>query len=316
MSALSIEAVGLTKHYNSFIALSDLNLSLSGSKCVGFLGPNGAGKTTTLKIFADMIRPTKGKALINGIDVRENKKEALAGCGILVETPEIYPSLTVREALSMLAEIRGIPGSRKKEMIFEAISEVKMEEWLDKKVGKLSKGMKQRVNIAAALLAEPEIMLLDEPSTGLDPRGMAEVREIVKGLKRKSRLIFMSSHLLSEVAEVCDEVAIIDHGRLLMYDTIENATAGLSGSGDITIAEVDFSKPLGEPLLKSISHIEGVVEAAPLNHKRLALKFRGGVEAQERILGEIAAMKSGMISFKPSSSALEDAYLRLVKDTV
>src|SRR5229473_3636708 len=180
MSVPSIVAENLTKNYGSFTALFKLNLKIEGSKCVGFLGPNGAGKTTTLKIFTDMIRPTEGKALINGIDVHLNKRKALSSVGSLIESPEIYPSLTPREALSMVSEIRGLPRSEKRKKIEEVVSEVKMEEWLDKKVGKFSKGMKQRINISAALLSEPEILLLDEPSTGLDPRGMSEVREIVK----------------------------------------------------------------------------------------------------------------------------------------
>src|SRR6059036_3226486 len=171
MNAPSIEAVNLSKRYGSFPALSNLNLKIEGSKCVGFLGPNGAGKTTTLKIFTDMIRASEGRALINGIEVHPNKKKALESAGALIESPEIYPSLTPREAL---------PKGERRKTIEDAVAEVKMDEWLDKKVGKFSKGMKQRINIAAALLSDPEVILLDEPTTGLDPRGQAEVRDIVK----------------------------------------------------------------------------------------------------------------------------------------
>src|SRR5437763_13708642 len=131
----------------------------------------------------------------------------------------------------MVAEIRGMPRSDRKKKIEEVVAEVKMEEWLDKKVGRFSKGMKQRVNIAAALLSDPDVFLLDEPTTGLDPRGMAEVRDIVKSLKTRNRLIFMSSHLLNEVQDVCDEVAMIDHGKLLVYDSLSNVTSRLSHDG-------------------------------------------------------------------------------------
>src|SRR5882762_8811646 len=130
MNNPSIEAVNLSKRYGSFLALSKLNLKIEGSKCVGFLGPNGAGKTTTLKIFTDMIRASEGRALINGIDVHLNKKRALASVGALIESPEIYPALTPREALSMIAEIRGMPRSERKRKIEEVVSEVKMNEWL------------------------------------------------------------------------------------------------------------------------------------------------------------------------------------------
>ncbi len=309
----SIEAVNLTKRYNGFTALSNLNLKIEGSKCVGFLGPNGAGKTTTLKIFTDMIRASEGDALINGVSVHENKRKALESCGALIESPEIYPALTPREALSMIAEIRGMPRGERRSRIEEVVREVKMEEWLDKKVGKFSKGMKQRINIAAALLSEPDVLLLDEPTIGLDPRGMAEVRDIVKSLKRKSRLIFMSSHLLFEVSDVCDEVAMIDHGKLLVYDTLANVS---SGNGGGNVVEVGLSRDVDVPTVSNhISSLPGVVSAERMDARNLRIRFSGGLEIQERLLGDLVAMKIGMVSFRPSSTALESSYLDLIKDT-
>ncbi len=317
MSVPSIEAVNLSKRYGSFSALSNLNLKIEGSKCVGFLGPNGAGKTTTLKLFTDMIRASEGKALINGISVHENKKKALASVGSLIESPEIYPALTPREALSMVAEIRGMPRSERKKKIEEVVAEVKMEEWLDKKVGKFSKGMKQRINISAALLSEPEILLLDEPSTGLDPRGMSEVREIVKSLKHKNRLIFMSSHLLNEVSEICDEVAMIDHGKLLVYDKLNNVVSRFSGDGGEIIIDVGLSRAIDDLMLsRNISSMAGVVSAEKLDMKSLRIKFSGSLENQEKLLSDLVALKIGLVSFHPSSSALEDTYLNLIKETL
>ncbi len=312
----SLEAVGLTKRYGSFTALSNLNLKIEGSKCVGFLGPNGAGKTTTLKIFTDMIRATEGKAMINGVTVHENKRTALAHVGDLIESPEIYPSFTPKEALSMVAEIRGVPGSERAKRIEEAINEVKMDEWKNKKVGKFSKGMKQRINIASALLSEPDIIILDEPTSGLDPRGMAEVRDIVKALKRKNRLVFMSSHLLPEVSDVCDEVAMIDHGKLLVYDTLENVTTKFSGDGG-SIVEAGFSRSIDDgQSIKSISSLPGVVSVDKVDSRNLRIKFTGGSAVQEQLLSNIATMKLGMLSFRASASALEDTYLNLIKDTL
>ena len=293
-----------------------MNLKIEGAKCVGFLGPNGAGKTTTLKLFTDMIRATEGKAFINGIPVHENKRRALAHVGDLIESPEIYPSFTPYEALSMVADLRGVPKSEKKNRIDEAIAEVKMEDWKDKKVGKFSKGMKQRINIAAALLSEPDIIILDEPTTGLDPRGMAEVRDIVKSLKKKNRLIFMSSHLLPEVSDVCDEVAMIDHGKLLVYDKLENVTTKFSGDGG-AIVEVGFSRSMDDASsIKNISSVSGVVSVERIDSKNLRIKFSGGAPGQEQLLSNLAAMKIGLLSFRASSSALEDTYLNLIKDTL
>jgi ABC-2 type transport system ATP-binding protein len=311
----SIEAIHLSKRFGPFVAVSDLNLRIEGSKCVGFLGPNGAGKTTTLKVFTDLIRPSSGEALINGVNVHTHKKEALASVAALIETPEIYPSLTPREALMMIAEIRGVPTAERNKRIEEAVSEVHMEEWLDKRVGKFSKGMKQRICIASALLSDPSILLLDEPTNGLDPRGMSEVRDIVKSLKGKRRLIFMSSHILSEVADVCDEVAMIDHGKLIVYDTISNVTAKFSGGENMM--EVGLQRPIDALLVtKNIANLPGVVVAEQKDDRNLKIRFRGGLDVQERILSDLVRMNIGVISYKPTSSELEDAYLKLIKDTL
>ena len=307
--------MNLSKRYGSFTAVSDLNLKIEGSKCVGFLGPNGAGKTTTLKMFTDLIRPSAGDALINGVNVHTQKKKALASVSALIETPEIYPSLTPREALMMIAEIRGVPSTERSKRIEEAVSEVHMEEWIDKRVGKFSKGMKQRICIASALLSDPTILLLDEPTNGLDPRGMSEVRGIVKSLKTKKRLIFMSSHILSEVSEVCDEVAMIDHGKLIVYDTIPNVTAKFTGGENIV--EVELQRPIDSELtIKKIAASPSIVTAEKKDDRNLTIRFSGGSDAQEKILSDLVKMNIGVISYKPASSELEDAYLKLIKPTV
>ena len=313
----SLEAVNLSKKYGTLNALSNINLKIEGPKCVGYLGPNGSGKTTTLKLFTDMIRASEGKALINGISVHENKRMALEHCGALIESPEIYPSLTPREALSMVADIRGLHHSDARKKIEETVAEVKMQEWLDKKVGKFSKGMKQRINIAAALLSDPGIVMLDEPTTGLDPRGQAEVRDIVKDLKKKNRLVFMSSHLLNEVSEVCDEVAMIDHGKLLVYDKLTNVTEKFSQDGGGSVIDAELIKDIDDQTVnKSISSLAGVSSVERINSRNLRIKFSGDRDEQAKLLSDLAALKIGLVSFKPSSSSLEDTYLNLIKDTL
>jgi ABC-2 type transport system ATP-binding protein len=310
----SIEAVNLTKKYGNFTAVANLNLKIEGTKCVGFLGPNGSGKTTTLKMFTDLIRPSSGQALINEVNVHTHKKKALESVGTLIELPEIYPSLTPREALMMIAEIRGVLPAERKKRIEEAISEVRMSEWIDKRVGKFSKGMKQRICIASALLSDPAVILLDEPTSGLDPRGMSEVRDIIKSLKGKNRLIFMSSHILSEVADVCDEVAMIDHGKLILYDSLLNVTDKFAGGN---IVEVELRRPFETVILEKIkTNLPGVDSAEKINDKNFRIKFSGGLDAQEGILTGIVKMDLGVISFKPASSELEDAYLKLITSTL
>lgn len=312
----SLEAVSLSKRYGTLVALASLNLKLQGSKCVGFLGPNGAGKTTTLKIFSDMIRASEGEAYINGVEIKANKRLALASCGVLVETPEIYPALTAREALSMFAEIKGVPKGKRSERVNEVVAEVRMEDWIDGKVGKFSKGMKQRINIAAALIGDPEILILDEPTSGLDPRGMAEVREILKSLKRRNKLIFMSSHLLNEVTDICDEVALINKGRLLLYDSVMNV---VTRNADAEVEfEVQFSRPVDKSAISSaLAPIKSVRSIKEIDSRTLSISFSGGNSAQEAIVSELASMNIGLLNFRASNStitALEDVYLSLIKE--
>jgi ABC-2 type transport system ATP-binding protein len=309
--APSIEAVGITKKFGDFTAVNALNLNLRGAKCVGFLGPNGAGKTTTMKMFTGLISPTSGSALINGVDVSKDKKAALASCSTLIETPEIYPSLTPREALSMLCEIRGVPGGERNKRIDEALGRVKMQEWERKKVGSFSKGMKQRVNVASTLLSDPEVIILDEPSTGLDPRGMSEVRDIVMSLK--DRLVFMSSHLLAEVTEVCQEVAMIDHGKLLVYDTIENVTSKFAGGGGAV--EIGFARNVADETSSKVSRLEGVKSVTRSNDRHLIVRFDSAVTSQDRLFEGVAGLRVGALSFG-AASGLEDAYLSLIKETL
>ena len=311
----SIEAINLTKEYGSFCALSDLNLKIEGTKCVGFLGPNGAGKTTALKMFTDLIKPTKGQALINGVNVHTHKKEALECVGTLIETPEIYSSLTPREALTMIAEIRGIPHVERKKRVEDVTAELRMEEWIDKRVGKFSKGMKQRICIASALLSDPQVILLDEPTTGLDPRGMSEVRDIIKGLKGKNRLIFMSSHILSEVSDVCDEVAMINHGKLIVYDTLPHVTAKFSGGNNVV--EIGLARPVDPQIVsQTIAVLPDVVNAEKIDDKDLKISFKGGLAVQERLLNDIVKLNIGVVSYKAASSELEDVYLKLITATL
>ena len=309
--APSIEAVQLSKSFGNFTAVSGLNLKVQGTKCVGFLGPNGAGKTTTMKMFTGLISASSGSALINGVDVSKDKKGALASCATLIETPEIYSSLTPKEALLMLCEIRGVPKEERAKRIDEALGQVKMTEWAGKKVGSFSKGMKQRVNVASTLLSDPQVIILDEPSTGLDPRGMSEVRDIVKSLK--DRLVFMSSHLLAEVTEVCQEVAMIDHGKLLVYDTIDNVTAKFAGGGGAV--EIGFMGNVDEQIRSRVAQLPGVQSALRSNDRHLMVRFDHSTLSQDRLFESIAGLKAGAVTLE-QASGLEDAYLSLIKETL
>jgi len=297
-----IEAVNLTKKYGNFYALRNLNLRVEGAKCVGYLGPNGAGKTTTLKLFTNLLRPTSGDAIINGYNVKKNVKKALADVGTLIETPNFYPHLTPMEILSMACELRGTS----KRDIKDSLKKVRLYEWRNKKVGKFSKGMLQRLALASALVTNPEILILDEPTTGMDPQGMREIRDIIKELKKGGLLIFMSSHLLPEVTYVCDEVAMINRGRLILYDSIENVTSKFSS--DIIV--VEFLHPVNN--IERIESIEGVRAIEVLSSSKMRIAFKGGPETQYSILQSLIKRGYKVVSFQSESLALEEAYLKLI----
>lgn len=209
----------MTRYYDGFLALDNLSLRIEWNEDVALLGPNGAGKTTTLKILCGLLRPSAGTAYIAGIDVTEEREQAISNVGAILETPEFYPFLTPDETLRYLGRLRGMSESDLEDRIVDVIRLVGLGRWVDVKIEKFSRGMKQRLAVAQALLHDPPILILDEPALGLDPRGMMEVREILKEA-RKEKTVFFASHLLTEVAQICKKVAIIDHGKLRAYDDI------------------------------------------------------------------------------------------------
>ncbi len=209
----------LSKYYGKFLALDNLSLRVAENENVGLLGPNGAGKSTTIKILCGLIRSSSGTAYIDGIDVAKTPEQALARIGAIVETPEFYPYLTPQETLSYFGRLRGLRGEGLRQRIKEVIDLVKLEEWVTVKIEKFSRGMKQRLAVAQALLHDPPILILDEPGLGLDPRGVVEFRRIIEEVGREKTILF-ASHQLVEVAQICNKVAIIDHGKLLAYDNI------------------------------------------------------------------------------------------------
>jgi ABC-2 type transport system ATP-binding protein len=215
----SIVIEGLTKYYGKFLALDGLSLKVEENSNIGLLGPNGAGKSTTLKILCGLIRASSGSASVHGINVAEKPEQALSKIGAIIETPEFYSYLTPEEILGYLGKIRGMKGSYLKQRIKEVIEQVRLEQWTRQRIEKFSRGMKQRLGLAQALLHDPPVLILDEPGLGLDPRGVVEFRAIIEDVG-KNKTVFFASHQLTEVSQVCNEVAIIDHGKLLAYDNI------------------------------------------------------------------------------------------------
>jgi len=209
----------LTKYYNKYLALDKLSLRVERNENVGLLGPNGAGKSTTLKILCGLLRASSGTAYIDGINVAQKPEQSLSRIGAIVETPEFYSYLTPEETLIYLGRLRGMRGDELRQRIKEVIHLVKLDDWGKVKIEKFSRGMKQRLALAQTLLHDPPVLILDEPGLGLDPRGVVEFRQIIEGVG-KEKTIFFASHQLVEVSQICNKVAIIDHGRLLVYDSI------------------------------------------------------------------------------------------------
>ncbi|MDD1725520.1 MAG: ABC transporter ATP-binding protein [Euryarchaeota archaeon] len=299
----------LSKQYGKLLAVNDLSLVVERGVCVGFLGPNGAGKTTTIKIMTNLLRATNGKAYLNGIDVIHHPKAALDGVGAVVETPEFYPQLTPNECLSYVGTIRGLSADVIADRSQAVLKQVKLLDVAERRTGTFSKGMKQRLAIAQALMHQPSILILDEPTSGLDPRGMVEVREIIKDLIKTDITILMSSHLLYEVQEVCDKVAIIDSGVLLTYDSVKNLSAGQ----DVTVT-INTLDPITPPEFKAIKALNDVKSVKRTQTLTLKVSFAGGSQAQYKVLRGVMNTGVKVVSFMPQRAAIEDIYLQLVPE--
>jgi len=300
----------LTKDYGKgFRAVDDLNLVVRKNSFVGFLGPNGAGKTTTIKMLTNLLTVTSGKAFLNGVDVSADAKRALGGVGAVVETPEFYPFLTPNETLQYLGALRGMSKEDVKRRSKAVLETVKMTEWANVRVGKFSKGMKQRIALAQALLHEPTIIILDEPTSGLDPRGMVEVRDVLKELKKQQYTVFMSSHLLNEVQEVCTDVAMIDHGKLLAYDSV----SALLSRIDTKKLEVHIANAVVPEAMDKLRSFEGVRLLTIVDERQFFVDFAGSEEMQAELLLKIQGLGNKVVSFKESGVALENLYMSLIK---
>ncbi|HJX04192.1 MAG TPA: ABC transporter ATP-binding protein, partial [Thermoplasmata archaeon] len=278
-----IEIQKLTKSFGTIKAVNDLTLDVPQGQTVGFLGPNGAGKTTTIKILTNLISATSGRALLDGIDVLTHPKEALGHVGAVVETPEFYPYLTPIETLSYVGSIRGMDSKEIHRRSNEVLDQVKLQEWRTTRIGKFSKGMKQRLAIAQALLHEPDILILDEPTSGLDPRGMVEVREIIKSLKKERYTIFMSSHLLGEVQEVCDSATLIDRGKLIVYDSIDR----LKALTKVSKLEVTIVGAVSDLFLQKVRQLQNVRGVERVNGSIFLITYEGPVEGRADLLAQM-----------------------------
>ncbi len=234
-----IEVKGLTKHYRDRIAVEDLSFHVEKGEVIGFLGPNGAGKSTTMRILTGFIPATSGTATIAGFDVFEQPLEVKRRIGYLPESPPVYVDMTPRAYLRFCAGLKGLPRARVRSEIDRVASLARIEDVLDRVTGNLSKGYRQRVGLAQALLGDPEVLILDEPTVGLDPLQIREVRELVKGLAGKHTII-LSTHILPEVAMTCQKVLVIHEGKLVDFDTLDGLIAKHLPGRRVTLDDIAF----------------------------------------------------------------------------
>jgi len=218
-----IEVRGLTKKYGTFTAVDDISFTVQKGQILGFLGPNGAGKTTTMRILTGYLPPTSGTALVAGYDVQEQSMEVRKRIGYLPESPPLYNDMTVREYVDFCAALKGVPGSKREEAVSATLEKCGLEDRVNQLIGTLSKGYRQRTGLAQALVHDPEVLILDEPTIGLDPAQIIEIRELIKALAGNHTVI-LSTHILPEVSVTCQAVAIIHQGKLCAADSLENLT--------------------------------------------------------------------------------------------
>ncbi|MGI0013498.1 MAG: ABC transporter ATP-binding protein [Nitrososphaera sp.] len=303
----------LTKKYGDFVALDSLSLSLKDNQCIGYLGPNGSGKTTTIKILTGLCRPTTGRAFIFGKEIGKETRRALLNVGSVVETPVFPPFLSPVEVLSYFGKLRGMSEQNIIERTKLVLETVRLGEWASRKIGSFSKGMTQRVALASALLHDPDLLILDEPTSGLDPRGRVEVREIIKSLKKGGKTIFMSTHFLAETQELCDVVAIIDKGKLLQTDTVQNISRSRYGGK----MKVEFLEPPSEAQLASIRAIEGVINVEQQSSYPLevVVEHNGGQEGRAELVERLTRLGLKILTYRPAENTMESFYLNLMTES-
>ena len=249
-----IEINHLVKKYGSHVAVDDLSLTVEPGKIYGFLGPNGAGKSTTMNIITGYLAATSGEVKINGFDVLKQPEEAKKCVGYLPELPPLYMDMTVKEYLDFVAELKKIEKSLRAGYVKEAMKITKTEEVSGRLIRNLSKGYRQRVGFAQAVLGYPEILILDEPTVGLDPKQIIEIRDLIKELGKKHTII-LSSHILSEISAVCDHVFIISHGKLVASDSTENLLERMTGAQEIELL-VKAEEDTAETAIREVAQVE------------------------------------------------------------
>lgn len=317
-----ISLQNLSKDFGKFTAVSDVTMEIPAGEIIGFLGPNGAGKSTTMKMLAGLIAPTNGEILIrtNGeLEqlTKRNKDRLLSNMGFLIENPAFYGHMTPRQVLSYFAELKGYPQTQLKARIEEVVELVGLSDWIDKPIKTFSKGMRQKIGIVSALVHDPEILVLDEPQTGLDPKARKEIRELLLKLKAMGKTLFISSHLLYEISEISDKIGIINQGELIAFDTLELLETLVKKS----TLQIEFLKKPDDiqhdieeltSILQPITGTDNGYGTIHYNEKLIAFQvtFDGSPKKQHQILEALHSKGLEIVDFSvPRTNLLESLYI-------
>lgn len=306
-----IEINHLVKKYGSHVAVDDLSLTVEPGKIYGFLGPNGAGKSTTMNIITGYLAATSGEVKINGFDVLKQPEEAKKCVGYLPELPPLYMDMTVKEYLDFVAELKKIEKSLRAGYVKEAMKITKTEEVSGRLIRNLSKGYRQRVGFAQAVLGYPEILILDEPTVGLDPKQIIEIRDLIKELGKKHTII-LSSHILSEISAVCDHVFIISHGKLVASDSTENLLERMTGAQEIELL-VKAEEDTAETAIREVAQVERCekTESKEDGAVQFFVTAKKDADVREAIYHTCVEHHMPILEMKAASKSLEDVFLEL-----
>ena len=309
-----IKLENVTKKYNDFVAVNNISFDIKEGEIVGFLGKNGAGKTTTMNMITGYIEPTEGKIEINGYDINKNPKKAKNEIGYMPEGVPIYNDLTVKEFVNYMADLKGVKRENKKANVQKVIEETGLSEVQNKLNRHLSRGYKQRVSMAGALVGNPKVLILDEPTVGLDPQQVKQIRDLIKSL-RKDHTVLISSHILSEVSQICEKVIIIDRGNILAVDTPENLESKVSSQNILTVTLEDTDNKINDIINKidNIKKIELISENSD-GTKQYTIFAKKDKDIRKEISEKFAKSGITILELKKTEATLEEAFLQLINN--
>ena len=307
-----IQVENITKRYGSFTAVDKINFEIEEGEIVGFLGPNGAGKSTTMNMITGFIEPTSGKIIVDGYDISKKPKKAKRQIGYMPEGVPLYSDLTVKEFVTYMAELKGVSAKEKKEAVQKVIKETGLEEVQDKLTRNLSRGYKQRVSMAGALVSNPKVIILDEPTVGLDPKQVTEIRALIKELG-KDHTVILSSHILSEVSQICNRVIIINKGKIVAIDTPENLEKKVVNGNAIHVTVEDSENKMDtiKEKLENVQEISLIKENEDKT-KKYMITATEDVDLRKNVFEIFAKEGITIFEMKKVDATLEDAFMKLI----